>query len=335
MNVCDICGRKFKFPYLLIRHLNRTVSCSTIEKSKPTYKKVDLFYKKVDQNYKKVDQIYKKVDLEFSCEKCSKILKSKQGLQKHSDVCKGVDTLQCPSCLKVFSNKYTKCRHMKKGKCVSHEMTSIVDFEEEIESLKKENAILKASSRTTSIVNSNNKTINNSIIYYINYNPETKCMTTDDPMAPVQELLCLNGFRLEALKANLKDINMNDLQFALSNIRRDRNYDSFYRFLFRNLDNKRLQMFSLGRNNNSTHAHVFNNGSIEAMDKTLLFENITKYISQYLINLSIDNVDIIGMLINDPASKKSFIEISKSSSSTFDYYKKNDNNKQFLLQDRR
>ena len=80
-------------------------------------------------------------------------------------------------------------------------------------------------------------------------------------------------------------------------------------------------MFTLGKNNNTTHAHVFNNGNIEKMNKSLLFDNVCKYIGQYLLHTSMDNIDVIGMLATDQCSRKSFLEITKENSGIFEYYK--------------
>ena len=83
-------------------------------------------------------------------------------------------------------------------------------------------------------------------------------------------------------------------------------------------------MFTLGKNNNTTHAQVFNNGNIEKIDKLQLFDNVCKYIGQYLLNMSIENSDVIHMLTSEQASKNSFVEVMKDNSNIFDYFKIND-----------
>lgn len=83
-------------------------------------------------------------------------------------------------------------------------------------------------------------------------------------------------------------------------------------------------MFTLGKNNNTTHAQVFNNGNIEKIDKLQLFDNVCKYIGQYLLTLSIDNIDVIGMLSTEQVSRNAFMEILKNRSDIFSYYKTNE-----------
>ena len=322
MSSCDLCGKEFKFPYLLSRHLNKKIPCSSNKLSIENCEKV---YEKCEKVYEKCEKVYVEKE-EYKCEKCEKVLKNKRNFQNHQEICRGVHVLQCSTCMKKFSSKASKYQHIKNVKCSPPEEK--LDMEKEILALKKELAIVKASAskQNTSITNNNNNhtNINNNytIKYVLKYNPETRCITTDDPDAPIPELLCFNGFKLEAAKTKLKDINMLELTTILENVKEKKDYDSLYRFFFRNIDNKRLHMFALGRNNNTTHAHVFNNGSIETIDKSLLFDNVSKYIGQYLLNISTDNIDVIGLIVNDPASKKSFIEISKSSSNIFDYFKK-------------
>ena len=329
MNICDICGKDFKYPYLLIRHLNRTTPCNPVETYRNMYKKVDNFHKKVSPNYKKVDSIHKKVDMnskEFKCEKCSKILKSKQGLKKHLEICNGALSLECPTCFQVFSDKSSKCRHIKRGKCTPVRSNIL---EEENKILRKKVAMLEATKAASysTVNNNNNRTINNitnyNIKYQLKYDPETRCLTTEDPNAPFPELLCFDGFKYQAARSKLKDIDQDTLQKHIDNVRMKKDFYSLYTFFFRNVDNRRLHMFNLGKNNNTTHAQVFNNGAIEKMEKSQLFENVSKYIGQYLLNMSIDNADVIYSLTTEQASKTAFLEVTRDRSHTFEYFRGN------------
>lgn len=348
MNSCEVCGKSFKYPYLLLRHLNRVTSCSSdnkiVDKSPEIYEKVSQNYEKVCPIYEKVSQIYEKVtpiyekvspiyekvthEKDFQCDKCLKVLKTKQNLKNHCKICKGVDTLQCPTCLKVFSSKTAKYKHVRNGKCNAI-IVQDKDLKEENEALKKEISILKATRGNTVTNNNNNNFVTNyTIKYQVKYNPETKCLTTDDPEAPFPELLCFNGFKHEAARSQLKDIDKDTLQVQIDNIRNNKDYYAFYSFFFRNVDNRRLHMFNLGKNNNTTHAQVFNNGSLEKIHRSKLFENVSKYIGQYLLNMSIDNADIIYHLTTDQESKNAFIEVTKDKSHTFNYYKDTNENEE-------
>ena len=79
----------------------------------------------------------------------------------------------------------------------------------------------------------------------------------------------------------------------------------------------------MGKSSNSTHAQVFNNGSLEKIHKTTLFDSISKYIGQYLLNLSVDNLDVINKVLTDQKSKDAFIEVMRDKSHTFNYFMDN------------
>jgi hypothetical protein len=51
------------------------------------------------------------------CNKCNKIFSSKQYLNKHILICKGVSNpLECHLCHKILANSGSKSRHLKKCK---------------------------------------------------------------------------------------------------------------------------------------------------------------------------------------------------------------------------
>ena len=324
MNICDYCGKDFLFASKLLRHLNKKNPCPSnkgIHKNdKEIYKNDKVDNKNDKETYKNYKDLNEKCEKKvknietFKCTKCSKILKSKQGLNYHMTICKGVNSLTCPTCLKVFSCCPAKNEHMRNVKCKPPEKDTQDD---DIITLRKKVAILESKSYSSAPT----ITINNNITYIIKYNPETRCLTTDDPNAPFPELLCFNGFKYEAAKSKLKDIDKVSLQEHIDNVRYKKDYYALYSFFFRNVDNRRLHMFNLGKNNNATHAQVFNNGAIEKMEKSQLFNNVSKYIGQYLLNMSIDNTDVIHMLITEQASKTAFIEVTKDKSRTFNYYR--------------
>ena len=329
MHNCSECGKNFPFASKLLRHLNKKNPCtsnifSTEKKEIP--EKTLSSDKKVYENDKKVYDGDKKVyvpDEKVICDKCEKILKNNRNLQKHQKSCKGVHVLQCPTCMKKFSNKSSKHQHIKNVKCTKSKEQ--VDLEEENKALREKVAILEATKMgtvTNNTTNHNNNYVTNyTIKYEVRYDPETRCLTTDDPNAPFPELLCFNGFKLEAARSKLKDIDKDLLQEHIDNVRHRKDYYSLYTFFFRNVDNRRLQMFNLGKNNNATHAQVFNNGAIEKVEKSQLFENVCRYIGQYLLNMSIENADVITMLTTEQASKTAFLEVTRDRSHMFEYYR--------------
>ena len=329
MSSCEICGKEFKFPYLLLRHLNKKNPCSSnnfsMKREQKVYEKDRKVYDKEQKVYDKEQKVYDKEQKVYDesknkCERCDKILSSWKSLKRHEKICKGVHVLQCPTCMKKFSSKASKYQHIKNVKCSPQEDKHL-DMEKEIMALKKENAILKSTRGNTNNITNNTNINNYTIKYELKYNPETRCLTTDDPDAPFPELLCFNGFKLEAARSRLKNIDQEQLQEHIDNVRHRKDFYSLYTFFFRNVDNRRLQMFNLGKNNNTTHAQVFNNGAIEKVEKSQLFENVCRYIGQYLLNMSIENADVITMLTTEQASKAAFLEVTKDRSHMFEFYK--------------
>ena len=313
MHICHSCGKDFIFASKLLRHLNRVTSCSSIEKTNENGGNVTLNVTLNDKN------VTPNVTLN---DKNVTLGAQNVTLQKN-------EKLSCPKCQKVFSCRQHKYRHMKNVNCVSTHQEEEKNLKEEVKVLRHENEILKATKYSVTNNVNNNFVTNYTIKYQLKYNPETRCLTTDDPNAPFTELLCFNGFKYEAARSKLKDIDKETLQEHIDNVRNNKDYYALYSFFFRNMDNRRLQMFTMGKNNNATHAQVFNNGSLEKMEKSQLFENVSKYIGQYLLNMSIDNIDVINMILSDQASKTAFIEVTKDQSKTFNYFKVNEKSLNF------
>jgi hypothetical protein len=141
-------------------------------------KNVDNFNKKVDNDNKKVDNDNKKVDNANECIKCHKILSSKQYLNKHLLICKGVSNpLECHLCHKILSDKSSKCKHIKicKGIENSKENNNTNDLIN-----TNSNNIINTNSNNIITTNSNNViNTNNYNINLISYNKEDRKIEFD------------------------------------------------------------------------------------------------------------------------------------------------------------
>jgi len=113
---------------------------------------------------------------EFNCGACNKKLSCFKSLNRHLKICKGVNSLQCPTCKKTFSNSGAKSRHMKNVKCelvLTEEQQRIKELEEELKGKDKEleenkKQLEEARSRPTTIYNTTNN--NNYFDHSINHN---------------------------------------------------------------------------------------------------------------------------------------------------------------------
>ena len=115
------------------------------------------------------------------CNKCNKILSSKQNLNKHLLICKGVSNpLECHICNKILSDSSSKSRHIKicKGKENSKEL--IIKEKEnnnKNEIITFNNTLNKINNVITT--NSNNVITTNYNINLISYNKEERTIEFD------------------------------------------------------------------------------------------------------------------------------------------------------------
>ena len=100
------------------------------------------------------------VNIINKCIKCLKVLSCKKSLDTHMTICKGVSSLQCFTCKKVFSTRQGKHQHLKNVKC------EIIEDEKD-----KEIKILKQQlEEERSKVKVQNITINNNTNNYVYFN---------------------------------------------------------------------------------------------------------------------------------------------------------------------
>ena len=268
----------------------------------------------------------------LECEKCGKEFKYKSKLKEHLNrktPCNSVHPQNtnvhdeeepkhtCTICKKSFASRKGKYNHRKNVTC-----KFIESAEDKILRLEKENEKLR--NRPIQTINNINITNNSLNQFNIHYDQEKRCLTSSDPKAPAKELLCFDGFKKETLDTNLL-MNISEINLIINNLRDSnlKNYDILWNFLFRNKNIKRLHMFMMQKNNNTTHIDVFHNGNKESMRKDILYDTVAQYMSQYMINLSFKNHDIIELITNDDNCKKSFYQTIRQHSETFNYFSRN------------
>tara|TARA_Y100000389_G_scaffold131_1_gene96 strand:- start:866 stop:1564 length:699 start_codon:yes stop_codon:yes gene_type:complete len=94
---------------------------------------------------------------------------------KHEKTCNGLNSLQCPTCKKMFGSKQSKYKHMKNVKCelvLTEDKQRIKELEEELK--EKDNQLEEARARPTTVYNTTNNYFDHSIKYnnYDNLNLE-------------------------------------------------------------------------------------------------------------------------------------------------------------------
>ena len=104
----------------------------------------------------------------FDCKICNKNLSCRRSLVRHEKLCKGIDSLQCPTCKMFFNTRQSKHQHIKAGKCVpckDEKDSRIEELEKQLEEEKQKRKEAEDSKSTI-----NNITNNIYFDHSINYN---------------------------------------------------------------------------------------------------------------------------------------------------------------------
>ena len=160
---CDHCGKIFKFSSQLERHLSRKYPC--FSNLPPQTVKIEddneVCKNTVNDKNTVVQDDKNKV---HKCIKCNKTLSTKAYKKKHEAKCNGLHSLQCPTCLKFFSDSSAKCKHIKNVKCTPPEGQT---------PLQEPPTHQTINNITNNIDNSVNsvdaRTLNNNNIYLVNF----------------------------------------------------------------------------------------------------------------------------------------------------------------------
>ena len=169
---CTLCNYKTKRKYDLKRHENakhnkiKTQNNNTIIDNKNT----TVDNKNLNLDNKNLNLDNKNLNFDNKCNKCNKIFSSKQYLNKHILICKGVsNALECHLCHKVFSYYASKSKHLKICKEKSQQLVLIPEQSiQQLEQLEQLDVIPETINNNTQIILNNNCNNNNNITYNIN-----------------------------------------------------------------------------------------------------------------------------------------------------------------------
>ena len=120
--MCANCGFGTNKVWTFNYHLNRKKPCKRREPESTNHDRGENVNPGVEnvnpgvENGKNVNINVKNVN-PYECNKCKKNLSSKRSLICHMKVCKGVHSLQCPTCKIWFSSPQSKSRHIRSAKC--------------------------------------------------------------------------------------------------------------------------------------------------------------------------------------------------------------------------
>ena len=157
---CDVCnyttGRKDNY----LRHMK---SDKHINKSAKSSKEIPIIHQQ--QNNQSL----------YTCTKCSEDYKTKKHYDHHIKICTGIDSKTCPKCMKTFTDRGNKSRHIKNNSC---KPVSIFEY---LKRKHQPSTPVQNNKISNSTVNNSFNTVNNTNIYVNNYGKErTDYITYDD-----------------------------------------------------------------------------------------------------------------------------------------------------------
>jgi hypothetical protein len=216
---------------------------------------------------KNTDIINKNTDIDNKCVKCNKILSSKQYLEKHLLICKGVSNpLECHLCHKIYYDSSSKSRHLKLCKetfASSNELSLLTKSSLSLlpSIITTPTTIITAPTTITNNSNSNN-TININLVMFDNEN---------------------NKIDFDTSTIN------KDISYKLRTIDKHNAFEYFCNKLFENKNNQMIIKKNLKYN--YSFVHMGNNIWRNHMDN-FIYPIIMSYISETLLSIIDNNQDI-------------------------------------------
>ena len=201
----------------------------------------------------------KNVIIDNKCSKCNKILSSKQYLQKHLLICKGVSNpLECHICHKIYVCRSSKSRHIKTCREKMQELV-IIPEEQQLQTIQSNQQI----EIIPQIIN-NTQIVNN-----------TNCNNTYN--------LNLIRFNEDELKIDfdIKHLETNNIIHKLYIIQPEDAFRVFYKKLFQNKNNQ----MTIKENLKHTYSKVHTGRNIwQKMLDDYIYHIIMHFISETLLS---------------------------------------------------
>ena len=220
---------------------------------------------------------------------------------------------QCDTCKVIFSHRQNLHRHKNNVKCSPPE--------DKVEKLEKKIKELEKMIHSGNITNNN---ITNNItyapVYNITYVKETGSMICDNTELDQNEMLCIEGFQRETcLNFKLKDMDYEKLDTVTMNLINNEAYDEFFKFIFRDDQNRRLHFLNLGQNVGATACKTFSKGKVEKIEKQQLFDRVMGYLA-CLLSVTNHKYHMVNDLLFTKKSKRSFENTLREPSEHFELF---------------
>jgi len=166
LHKCEVCDYESKWKANMLRHCETKHSAQKVNINLP---KVNEDLPKVNINLQKVNLNLQKVNNKeniLQCDLCDKVYSNKYTKMRHMKICKGIkNKLECEFCHNVYTTKYSKSNHLRICK-VKKEVDSqaLILFEDKKENTIPTGNVLLPNSEASQVINTNNGTVNNGTI---------------------------------------------------------------------------------------------------------------------------------------------------------------------------
>ena len=262
---CDLCEYKTKMKYNLKRHQNAIHNKRIMENEDNRNLHIDNRNlhddnrnlhddnRNLHDDNRNLHDDNRNLHNDNKCSKCSKILSSKQYLEKHLLICKGVSNiLECHLCHKIFASYSSKSNHLKTCKEKSKEQTQLIQ------------QTINNNNNSIILNDCNNNTINN------NYNLN----------------LCSYNQEESKIDFDIKHLENNNIVYKLYTIEAEDAFRIFYKKLFENKNNQMI----IKKNLRHAYSNVHTGSNVwQKLLDDYIYDVIMKFISETLLIYINDN----------------------------------------------
>ena len=197
---CVSCDYESKWKANMLRHCETKHTSQKVNENLP---KVNFNLPKVNVDLQKVNFNLPKVnDKEniLECDLCDRVYSNKYTKMRHMKICKGIkNKLECEFCHNIYNTKYSKCNHLRVCK-IKKEVDSqaLILFEtkpettEPTEPTEPTKNVISQNMEASQVINTNNGTVNNGTINTNNNNSNNNIVIQNIVVYDPQNMELLN-----------------------------------------------------------------------------------------------------------------------------------------------
>lgn len=341
---CHVCGKDFKWPYLLIKHMNRKFPCTSenvifqsdkkyenlcessqkLNHMDPLLKKKSDFLNHMDpvsQKKSDFENIVNHMDPVLKCKYCHRIFSTKSSVKRHEELrCNLKDDIirdyeiqlnkvvnldaSCKTCR--FCNKmFTSHKHL------SRHTKGCKEKELYKLQLKSELDLKTVNKQTTSYI-----TNNVNVTHVNNYTINNNFMTVQNDDGTLLQLVGYSRF-LEAIIRDNSEFSREKLEYAAKQLDETGDTTEFFKYFSRNDNAPQLQFLQI-TNHKAPHLKVIDKGKVVEKLKPEVYKKLSSdVLTTYMLKAPACKIQFNP---NEKESMQSFYLANKEPSETFEKF---------------